>query len=745
VEFDFLPNLPKSNLDDRAYQDLVEECILRIPRYCPEWTNFNPSDPGITLVELFAWLTDQMLLRFNQVPRRNYVAFLELLGIRLQPPSPAQVDVTFYLTQALSEEHHITHGTEITTARNSGEEAVVFTTDKSLTIGNPNIRYFFKAETTEQKPRNLTNGFTDAWTFENNVWIAREQTALFNERPQAGNCFYLMFDDAEPLEGNVLSLNFKGEAATTTGINPSIPPRRWEAWNGEYWESVLLKESDDLTKGFSFSDLARQGYSPVNGADITLHCPRMWPSAKFLTYEGRWLRCSYITPSDWQPGYRYTPRITGIGVRSIGGTVSASHCYVVQDELLGTSNGKPGQAFMLRDRPVLDRNIDEYIQVTPPGSPPQQWQEVQDFSESSPNDFHYVIDSLTGVVQFGPLIRESSQLQLQTQWRSRNQYAEGSEVTKFEDPLQSMNDSKSIRNLKPGELLERQYGQVPPRGSEIHMVAYRTGGGARGNVQANKLTLMRTSLPYVQRVTNHRSAQGGTDAESLSEAVIRVPQILRTRDRAITPEDFEVLAEQAARGKIARAHCLPFLSAQDAGKVRLMLVPQVEPNAGIIERGINPMEMMPLTSDLKHRVETFLSERKTLGVQVVLEEPKYIRVCVQTEISLETQYNNPRSQEEILLQLRILLYRFLNPLTGGVEGKGWPLGSPLYISDIIAVCQKVRGVRHLGVVRLFELQQQGNQWARLPPSDVGISPGPMGLISSWEDDVQGLGHTISLM
>ncbi|MEM7713573.1 MAG: hypothetical protein AAF349_08360, partial [Cyanobacteria bacterium P01_A01_bin.68] len=67
MEFDFLPKLPNSNLDDRTFQDLVDECILRIPRYCPEWTNYNPGDPGITLVELFAWLTDQMLLRFNQI------------------------------------------------------------------------------------------------------------------------------------------------------------------------------------------------------------------------------------------------------------------------------------------------------------------------------------------------------------------------------------------------------------------------------------------------------------------------------------------------------------------------------------------------------------------------------------------------------------------------------------------------------------------------------------------------------
>ena len=100
--FNFLPNLPKADLDDRQYADLMQECLSRIPRYCPEWTNHNPSDPGVVLLELFSWLTDQMLNRFNQVPRRNYVTFLELLGIRLEPPRPAQTELTFYLVANLA-------------------------------------------------------------------------------------------------------------------------------------------------------------------------------------------------------------------------------------------------------------------------------------------------------------------------------------------------------------------------------------------------------------------------------------------------------------------------------------------------------------------------------------------------------------------------------------------------------------------------------------------------------------------
>ncbi|MFN6068134.1 MAG: putative baseplate assembly protein, partial [Pseudanabaena sp.] len=136
-EFDFLPNLPKSDLDDRTFAELVNECLLRIPRYCPEWTNYNPSDPGVTLIELFAWLTDQMLMRFNQVPRRNYVAFLELLGIRLQPPAPAQTEVTFYLSASLPETYTIPAGSEVATVRTEEEEAIIFSTDQPLVIAKP--------------------------------------------------------------------------------------------------------------------------------------------------------------------------------------------------------------------------------------------------------------------------------------------------------------------------------------------------------------------------------------------------------------------------------------------------------------------------------------------------------------------------------------------------------------------------------------------------------------------------------
>src|ERR1043165_7014075 len=69
--------IPPPKLDDRSFHDIVEEAISMIPSYAPEWTNHNPSDPGITLVELFAYLTEMLVYRVNRVTDDNVRACLK--------------------------------------------------------------------------------------------------------------------------------------------------------------------------------------------------------------------------------------------------------------------------------------------------------------------------------------------------------------------------------------------------------------------------------------------------------------------------------------------------------------------------------------------------------------------------------------------------------------------------------------------------------------------------------------------
>src|SRR5579862_2080793 len=126
--------LPVPNLDDRRFQDLVDDAKRLVQQRCPEWTDHNVSDPGVTLIELFAWMSDQLLYRMNRVPDRHYVKFLELIGVRLFPPVAARAAVTFWLSAPVPEVVRIPAGAEVATLRTETEDAVTFTVVEQLDV-----------------------------------------------------------------------------------------------------------------------------------------------------------------------------------------------------------------------------------------------------------------------------------------------------------------------------------------------------------------------------------------------------------------------------------------------------------------------------------------------------------------------------------------------------------------------------------------------------------------------------------
>src|SRR5215213_7382159 len=133
--------LPAPNLDDRRFQDILDEARRLIPRYCPEWTDHNLSDPGITLLELFAWMTDLLLYRLNRVPDKNYIKFMDLLGIRLDPARPATTDINFRLSAPRPEDTLIPIVTSVGTMRTETIPSITFATDRDLTIRVPQLAH----------------------------------------------------------------------------------------------------------------------------------------------------------------------------------------------------------------------------------------------------------------------------------------------------------------------------------------------------------------------------------------------------------------------------------------------------------------------------------------------------------------------------------------------------------------------------------------------------------------------------
>ncbi|ESA38839.1 hypothetical protein N836_30390 [Leptolyngbya sp. Heron Island J] len=775
---DYLPDLPKANLDDRTFDELVEECLLRIPRYCPEWTNYNAGDPGVTLIELFAWLVHQMLYRFNQVPTRHYVAFLELLGIRLQPPVPARTKVTFYLTKAQATTKVIPAGTEIATVRTENQPAIVFTTDQPLVIGTPRIKHLLLGLEPLSCP---TDGELDNVLRSNQDSANLEVSLQLFKACDVGNCAYFVLDvdipdqsetnisnpgvaDSETtgsetvnqIAGNVLAFNFNGPAAVTTGIDPNNPPLSWQYWDGSDWQDGILREqTDDKTKGFSFDKLSQGGPNPEEeGADVILHLPRQWAETTFGNYTGHWIRCVYTAPRSTlnqsniqQFNYQRSPEITGVAVRAIGGVTLASECVKLKTELLGVSTGKPGQVFELSKRPVLQRQpATEYIEVHPLNAPSESWQEVKHFGASGADDPHYLIDNASGTVQFGPLIREPNQLQKKIYERAAIQsWGRPSRIRQSVTSLAESDYMPAV--LEPIDRLnERQYGKVPPIGAEIYMTTYRVGGGSGGNVCAGALRVLKSSIPYVKQVVNYEPAEGGRDAESLNQAMIRVPEILRTRETAISPEDFERTAQQFDLGRaVYFAHCVRAPHLTTPGVIRLLIIPQIKIES--FDQGLHP-DQLQLHDTFKQSLQDHLNLHRALGIRATVEPPNYVGIQVSAEIYLQPQYQQSADLGYLQQTFIKQLYEFLNPITGGFDKQGWPLGRAVQASDVIALLQDYPEVRSVGQVQLFCWRRYHHQdtvgWMRIPTAMVTVPLGELEMATSWQDDTNP-GHAITFM
>lgn len=286
---------------------------------------------------------------------------------------------------------------------------------------------------------------------------------------------------------------------------------------------------------------------------------------------------------------------------------------------------------------------------------------------------------------------------------------------------------------------ERQYGAVPPMGAEIYMRRYRTGGGSRGNVREHSLTVLKTAIPYVRQVINYVPAQGGSDAESLDQAVLRAPAILRSRQVAITPEDFEFTAKRFRDKRfIYRAHCITDPTLTTPGQVRLIVIPGLEDHNLNLAQGIHP-EQLTLNSPLQEKLLSHLDQHRTLGIQVKVEAPLYVGIQVQAQVYLQPQYSRDPNPDNINQRLQTVLNTFLNPLTGSFEKAGWPLGRAVRTSDIIALLQDQPEVRYVGNVGLYSLrhyaQESEQVWIKtaMPAEEVTLSA--LETVCSWADEM----------
>jgi predicted phage baseplate assembly protein len=368
--------LPVPNLDDRKFQDIVDEAKRLIPTYCPEWTNHNVSDPGVALIELFAWMSELIIFRLNQTPDKLYTQFLNLLGVRPFPSQAATADLTFWLSAIQAVPVLVPEGTEVGT--NHLDEAEIFSTVADLRIEQPTLI------------RALTGHGEDVLLdVLAELRYERENVRCFpsEPKPTPGDCFYLGFDAS--LAGQVIELTVTARALGV-GIQPGHPPVQWEVWSGKYWVPCVVHR--DTTGGINRNGVV-QVMIPSEHEPLTLEGNRAW-----------WLRLRLLAAAPGQPEYHTSPEIFQLEIACRGGTVKAEHSALVKREIVGRSTGAPGQEHRLRHAPILPRREGEMVQVITDREA-TDWTEVADFALSTEHDRHVVWDDAQGAITFGPAVR----------------------------------------------------------------------------------------------------------------------------------------------------------------------------------------------------------------------------------------------------------------------------------------------------------------------------------------------------
>ena len=654
--------LPAPHLDDRDFQSLVDDAKRLVQQRSPEWTDHNVSDPGVTLIEAFAQMVDQLIYRLNRVPDRHYVKFLELIGLQLYPSTAARGTATFWLAAAQPATVLVRAETEVATPRTEVDEPVVFTTVADLPIV-PCEFSNFAAVTSDgaitDHTRLLAEG-ADAPAF-STVPVPGE-TMLIGLSAAVPSCAVLLRIDC-PVGG--------------IGIDPRNPPLAWEAWNGSGWSACEVDR--DETGGLN------------KAGDVVLHVPATHEQSVNARQRAGWLRCRVLPPDGVTPAYTRSPRISGVQAMTIGGTAGIAHAETVREEALGTSDGAPGQRFTLQRHPIVPWTETSVLQVIDPGATsPTSWVAVRDFAHSGPDDRHYRLDPVAGEVQFGPEVRHAA-----------------------------------------GEL--RQYGAVPPLGSRLVMSAYRVGGGRRGNVARGVIRVLKSSVPYVTQVENRHPAAGGVDGETMDNAKLRGPLELRASGRAVTADDFEVLARDVAPDA-ARVACLPATTNGAAasgtaalpGAVRLLVVPRVvTDDLGRI--AFDDLRTPP--RELLRRISDHLDRRRLVGTRLVVEPPVYQGVTVVARVTAGPDARADAVQDAALRAL----YAYLSPQDGGPDGKGWPFGRAVRAFDVSAVLARVPGLAEVDDLLLFPADPaSGNRGA--PVARVDVTPGA--LVYSYQHQVR---------
>ncbi|HEU4510645.1 MAG TPA: putative baseplate assembly protein [Pyrinomonadaceae bacterium] len=487
---------------------------------------------------------------------------------------------------------------------------------------------------------------------------------------------YLGFTRKLPVDNIGIYFDVVDQEGETKG-----PALHWEYLNGSSWEELSV---EDETRNFRVpgivSFIAAEDSQPLKRFGTELHFIRA------------------RLKEDGPPG---EPRLNGI----FPNAVWASQQRTLNDAVLGVSNGMANQVLRFAQIPVLAGERIEVRELSGARANVEWRVLALQVTNNDPNvvrEFEEMLAQEGTQLEFtrGELRlrrdRNKKVVEVWVHWTEQPHFFDSGP----EDRHYVIDRARGLVFFGDGE-----DGKIPPPQAQVVSRQHRSGGGLAGNVASGGIKQLLGGIAGVQKVFNPRAAEGGADAETIEQCSIRGPLTIRHRGRAITPPDYETLAREASPA-VAFARAIPTRNASGRplpGWVTLLIIPQSE-------------DARPWPSfGLRQHILKYIEERAPADLvgsgQIYVTGPDYLAIDVTATLSPI----DPAEAGIVEKAARQALEDFFHPLRGGPDRRGWELGRDVYVSDVAAVLERVKGVDYVKELTLFV---NGNlQGERIPIAD----------------------------
>ena len=713
------------SIDNRTYQELLDEALARIPVHNPQWTNFNRSDPGVTIVEVFAFLAESLLYRSNQIPERNRRKFLSLLNVPVKQASCARGIVSFANERGPLQVLTLPAGLEAAAGQ------VPFRTDMGLDVLPIEARAFYKSRV-DQPSEALKNHYNQLYQsyrgeqltaaldfYELKPFPAADGSGVDLQRDKTvdGALWVALMARSGEAPDDAIRGQLAGKTLTL-GVVPlppesaaTLPPGGAANTAGSptlLFEMPLVKKlpKDPTQRIASYRQVGAVAsgdlLSEWGTAQIVL------PSAQELTLwddldpleagvndfppslEDSNLDDRIITWLRIRPSAAGQTKLLWIGINA----ALISQRGYVYDEPLSAGTGEPDQTVRLSKTPVVPGSVT--LTITAPGQAAEQWGQTDDLLSAAPevpvpdprlppgtpvsgagSSKVFTVDCVSGDVRFGDGMR----------------------------------------------------GARPPLNAALK-ANYCYGIGAQGNVGKGAINTC-TQIPSGVTVINPLPTWGGADADTVADTEKQISRYLQHRDRLVTSDDFEIIVRRTPAIALGRVDVLPAFNpdlplnepGDAAGAVTVMVIPQYDP--------VQPDAPVP-DALFRRAVCDYIDSRRLLTTEVFIRGPVYKGIWVSVGIDVRAGMSLADVREAVKREL----LGYLSPLPAATaessgsspqtcadpqRRSGWPLKQSVVDLQLMVVASRVSGVSAVSKLLIAEDADKNSAQALTPVSEIPMN------------------------